>query len=99
MRIIGQRDENEAREIFEAHCDKSDIWVVKSEGSCHGMVSYTVLGIIIGESAKRLFAVEERFVDGKGSKYCANRVCLHAVRKYLAQYGCRIVEQYAGGYR
>ena len=104
MRIIGQCYENEAREIFEAQCDKSDIWVVKSEGSCPGMVSYTVFGLIIGESNNRLFAVEERFVDGKGSKDCANRVCLHAVRKYLAQYGCKLGKpigefmEYVGGY-
>ena len=50
MRIIGQCYENEAREIFEAQCDKSDIWVVKSEGSCHGMVSYQSDGFRKGQA-------------------------------------------------
>lgn len=90
MRITRQCDETEAREIFAASRDKADVWVGYVEDGCLGTVSYSVFGYTVGRQVRRLFAVEERCVDDKGSRDCANRVCLHAVGKYLARYGFRL---------
>lgn len=90
MRIINQCSEAEARRIFATPCDKSDVWVGYSKDGFQGMASYSVFGYTIGGPVKRLFAVEERYVDNKGSLDCANQVCIHAVVKYLARYGCQL---------
>lgn len=89
MRIIGQCSEAEARGLFAAPHGKTDVWVSCSEGGCPGMVSYSVVGYTADRHVRRLFTVEERFVDDKGSRDCVDKVCLHAVGKYLARYGCR----------
>lgn len=90
MRIISQCDETEARKIFATPCDKSDVWVGYSKDGFQGMASYSVFGYTIGGPVKRLFAVEECYVDNKGSLDCANQVCIHAVGKYLARYRCQL---------
>lgn len=94
MRITRQCDGAEAREIFSKSHDNADAWIDYTndymKNGCSGTVSYSVFGFVIYKPTRRLFTVEEHYVDDEGSLDCANRVCLHAVGKYLARYGFRI---------
>lgn len=90
MRITRQCNGAEVREIFAAPCDKAGMWVGYTEDRRLGMVSYDVFGYTVGRPLRKLFAVEEHCVDSKGGRDCANRVCLHAVGKYLARYGFKL---------
>lgn len=90
MRIIRQCNGSEVRKIFATPCNNADVWVEYTNDRCTHIVSYSVFGYVIYGPTRNLFTVEEYYVDDDGSLDCANRVCLHAVGKYLARYGFKL---------
>lgn len=90
MRITRQCDGAEAREVFATPRSNADAWVKYTNDRCTHIVSYSFFGYVIYKPTRRLFTVEEHYVNDDGSLDCANRVCLHAVGKYLARYGFRL---------